>query len=133
MSSSNLHPKWWQLYLVLPLLLALFIVDHRLKISTRGHQAVQIGIALLVYGLIHLWLKANSRALRRMDQEENHGRIRVIRVPVSQLPGSGTGNNLMLQLPDSEIDGVLSNTFEMDCIDAVAFPVDEVLQESKKE
>ncbi len=133
MSSSNIRPKWWQLYLALPLLVILFAVDYRLKISIRGHQAVQIGIVLFVYGLIHLWLKANSRALRRMDQEQNHGRIRVIRVPVSQLPGSNSGNGLMFQMPDSEINGVLSDTFDMDCIDAVSFPVDEVSQESKKE
>lgn len=120
MTSSTAHPKWWQLYLIFPLLIGLFILEHQLKASTRGHQAVQIGIVLVVYGLIHLWLKANSSALTSMDRKPSYGRVRVIRVPVSQLP-------------DSEIKGVLSDTFEMDCIDAVAYPVDEVLQESKKE
>ena len=37
----------------------------------RGHQAVQIGIILLVYGLIHLWLKANAAALSNMDQSNS--------------------------------------------------------------
>jgi hypothetical protein len=68
-----------------------------------------------------------------MDREHRYGRVRVIRIPVSQLPGSGNENSVMFQLPDSEIKGVLSDTFDMDCIDAVAFPVDEVSQESKKE
>ncbi len=133
MPSQNACPKWWQLYLTFPLLIVLFILEHQLKISARGHQAVQIGIVLLIYGLIHLWLKANSSALTRMDREHSYGRVRVIRGPVSQLPGSGNENSLMLQLPDSEIKGVLSDTFEMDCIDAVVYPVDEVSQDSKKE
>ncbi|HET9912231.1 MAG TPA: hypothetical protein VFQ13_10105 [Anaerolineales bacterium] len=127
MSSSNSHPKWWQVYLTFPLLIALFVLDARLKISTRGHQSVQIGIILLVYGLIHLWLKANSSALARMD----HDRVRVMRVPVSQLPE--VERRPMFELSPSEIKGVLSDTFEMDYIDAEAFPVDEVSEKINKE
>jgi hypothetical protein len=127
MSSSKNHPKWWQVYLTFPLLIGLFVLDARLKISTRGHQAVQIGIILLVYGLIHLWLKANSSALARMD----HGRVTVMRFPVSQLPD--VERRPMFELPPSEIKGVLSDTFEMDTIDAEAFPVDEVSEKINKE
>jgi hypothetical protein len=133
MPSQNARPKWWQLYLIFPLLIVLFMLEHQLKTSTRGHQVVQIGIVLLIYGLTHLWLKANSSALTRMDREHSYGRVRVIRVPVSERPGSGNENSMRFKLPDSEINGVLSNTFEMDCIDAVAYPVDEISQESKKE
>ena len=133
MSSPNKNPKWWQLYLVFPLLIALFTVDNRLKISTRGHQAVQIGIVLLVYGLVHLWLKANSRALSRMDQNQPYETIRIIRIPSYQLPESKNDQHPLFQLPDSEIKGVLSDTFEMDYIDAESFPVDEVSQELNKE
>ena len=118
MFSSNACPKWWQVYLTLPLLVGLFAVDSRLKISTRGHQVVQIGIILLVYGLIHVWLKANTGALSRMDREQNYRRIRVVRVPLSQLPESSNENSLRLQLQNSESKGLLSDTFEMDTIDA---------------
>ena len=133
MFSQRAHPKWWQVYLTLPLLIGLFAVDSRLKISSRSHQAIQIAIVLLVYGLIHLWLKANGTALSRIDREQDYGRIRAIYVPVSQLPESNDENCMKFQLPDSEIKGVLSDTFEMDYIDAVALPVDEVSQELKKE
>ena len=133
MFSSNTRPKWWQLYLTLPLLIALFVVDSRLKLSTRGHQAVQIGIVLVVFGLVHLWLKANSTALSKMDYEQYHGTIRVMRVPLEQLSESSNKKRPMLQFPDSEIKGMLSDTFEMETIDAEAFPVDEVPQELIKE
>lgn len=133
MLTSNFRPRWWQLYLTLPLLIALFAADSRLKISTRGHQAVQTGIVLLVFGLVHLWLKANSNALTRMDQEYVDKTFTVFQIPASQLSESNGENRQILQLPESEIKGVLSDTFEMDYIDAEALPIDEVPDVRKKE
>lgn len=129
--SQHTRPKWWQVYLTLPLLIALFAMDSRLKISMRGHQVVQIGIVLLVYGLIHLWLKANATALSRMDRIQDHGTFTVIQIPSYHLPDKD--KLPVVQFPDSELKGVLSDTFEMDYIDAVALPVDEVPQELDKE
>ncbi len=126
MSSRTLRPKWWQLYLVLPLLLALFIVEHGLNISVLGHQVAQIGIILLIYGFIYVWLKANRRALSHLDGEQNGGRIVVMRMPLMRLPDG----HQAFQLPDSEIKGMLSDTFEIGYIDGVSFPVHE---ESKNE
>ena len=109
------------------------MLDSRLKISARGHQAVQIGIVLLVYGLVHLWLKANAKALSNMDQRQFHGTVTVTRVPSYQLPESNKDKRPIFQFSNSEIKGTLSDTFEMDYIDADFFSVDEVSQESKKE
>jgi hypothetical protein len=133
MASQDNRPNWWRLYLIFPLLIALFAVDHRLKLSASGHQMVQIGIILLVYGLVHLWLGANSAALSKMDQRQYHGTITIIRMPPSQLPDAGKDKRPMFQLPNSEIKGTLSDTFEMDYIDAESFPMDEVKQELKEE
>jgi hypothetical protein len=134
MSSQHIRPKWWQVYLTFPLLIMLFLADNRLKLSEHGHQAVQIGIVLLVYGLVHLWLKANATALSRMDQRRLHQTVTVTRVPSYQLPGTNSGKRPMFQLPDSELKGTLSDTFEMDYIDAECVsPIDEPAQELKKE
>lgn len=127
MRSQNAHPKWWQLYLIFPILIGLFILDHWLKISTRGHEAVQIGILLIVYGLIYWWLKANSIALSRMDRQ-NYGRVIVL-----QVPNEDDRNHALFQLPDSEIKGMLSDTFERDAIDAKLLPIDNISEESNKE
>ena len=126
MSSQNARPKWWQIYLTLPLLVVLFLADSRLKTSTRGHQAVQIGIILLVYGLIHWWLGSNARALSKMDRRQDHGTFTVIQIPAPEKHPS-------LHLSDSELKGLLSDTFEMGTIDAEALPVNEVPQELDKE
>jgi len=133
MTSSDARPKWWQLYLTFPLLIILFALDSHLKISTRGHQVVQIGILLIVYGLVHLWLKANSTALSRMDQRPYHGTVTVVRVPPYKLSDTGEDKSRVFCLPDSEIKGVLSNTFEMDYIDAEFIRADEEVEEAKKE
>ncbi len=131
MSRSSSHPKWWQLYLILPLLVVLFIIENRLKISSRGHQAVQIGIVLLVYGLMHLWLKANAKSLRQMDESQYRRTITVIEFPPVRL--SDAGKHPLFQAPDSEIKGVLSDTFEMTFSDAKFSSIDGTSQELNKE
>lgn len=130
MSHQKVRPKWWQVFLTFPLLIVLFAVDHRLRISTRGHQVVQMGIVLLVFGLIHLWLTANATALSRMDQMTYREAITVIRIPPFQ---PSAEQRWTLRLPDSEIKGVLSDTFEMNFIDAEALPIDENVQETNKD
>ncbi len=126
MYSSTSRPKWWQLYLTFPLLIALFLVEHHLSLSQNGHIAAQTGILLLIYGLVHLWLRANAAHLSSLHRRQYRGRVSVIRVPASQLPEANDDKQPLFQLPDSEIKGVLSSTFELGYIDADGFPVDEV-------
>ena len=129
MSTNYIRPKWWQLYLTFPLLIALFMLDHRLELSQRGHIVVQIGILLLVYGLVHLWMNANSKALSGMDRRQYYGSVTVTRISPYQL--TDTNKRPMFQLPNSEVKGILSDTFEMDYIDAEFVPVDEAVNDSK--
>ena len=134
MTSSNARPKWWQIYLTLPLLIALFVLDHRLKISPREHQVVQIGIILLVYGLIYWWIKANSGAISRMDQQHDYGRVIVVQTPLSEISDENDRNLPMFQIANSEVKGMLSDTFEMDnTIDAKLLRIDDIPQETNKE
>jgi hypothetical protein len=129
MFSSEKNPKWWQLYLSFPVLIALFVIDHRLKISAPEHEAMQVGIIVLIYGFIHLWLKANAGALSGMDRRQVHGRIRVIHIPSHPLPD----HHSQFQLPDVEVKGVLGDTFELDIIDAKLLPIEDAADELDKE
>jgi len=126
MFSNHSQPKWWQLYLIFPLLIALFAVDTRLTLSTLGHQVVQIGSVLIIFGLVHLWLKANASALLKMDQRKYYGKVKVLHVPPYRLVDTNNYKRPMFQFPDSELKGTLSNTFEIDYIDTeFVSPVDE--------
>jgi hypothetical protein len=125
---QDVRPKWWQLYLALPLLIGLFMVDFRLKLSTRGHQIVQLGILLFVYWLVHLWLKANQATLRKMDTPR-HGTI----ITIIQYPSRNQNRNQpLLQLPETEVKGVLGDTFEMDT-ETEIFQMKEISQDYQKE
>jgi hypothetical protein len=130
-SAQYVRPKWWQLYLALPILIALFTLENRIKVSVRGHQALQIGILLLVYGFVHLWLKANETALS--DPGQFRGTVTVINILPHGLAGPKSDRQLRLRLPDHEVKGTLSDTYETDYIDAEFFPVEEIPQEVKKE
>jgi hypothetical protein len=129
MNAQNVHPKWWQLYLLLPLLVGLFMADFRLKLPTRGHQIVQLGILLFVYWLVHLWLKANEAALGRAENAHYPVIITLVQTP---LPNERKAQPLF-HLPDSEVKGLLDNTFEIDIIDAEFLPMEEVPHEISKE
>jgi len=129
MSRLKSRPRWWTLYLTLPLLLALFLVERRLRLSAGGHLAAQIGIVLLIYGLIDLWLRANARALSHADQGETHETIIISPIPPRRLPH----HRPMFEFPDAEIKGALSDTFEMDVIDAEFLPVEDSRMDLKKE
>ena len=129
MSHPTVRPRWWQLYLTLPLLLALFLVERRLRLSAGGHLAAQIGIVLLIYGLIDLWLRANARALSRGDQDETHETIIISPVPPRRLPH----HRPMFEFPEAEIKGTLSDTFEMDVIDAEFLLVEDSRMDLEKE
>jgi len=103
MSTNNNRPKWWQVYLTFPLLIALFMFDHSLKLSERGHVVVQISILVFVYWLIRLWLKANAAALLDMDQKQYRDTFTVIRIPPHQLPNANRSKRPMFQFPNPEI------------------------------
>jgi hypothetical protein len=126
---QDVRPKWWQLYLLLPLLVGLFMVDFRLNLSARGHQIVQLGILVFVYWLVHLWLKANEAALGRAENAHYPVIITLVQTP----PPNKRKAQPSHHLPDSEIKGLLDNTFEMDIIDAEFLPTEKLPQERNKE
>jgi hypothetical protein len=121
MSPSSLHPKWWQVYLTFPLLIVLFVLDGLLRISTRGHEVIQIGIVLLIFGLIHLWLKANRSALLGEDREQRVKIYRVIDIPPAGSPVLEGEKKSILHLSDSEIHGLLGDDMEISYTDPGLF------------
>jgi hypothetical protein len=78
-------------------------------------------------------LKANARALSKMDQRQFRETVTVIRIPTYQLSNTNSDKRPMFQLPSSEIKGILSDTFEMDYSDAEFTPMDEATNNSRNE
>lgn len=109
MSTADTGPKWWQLYLTFPLLIALFLLDAHLNISRLGHRAVQIGIILLVYGLMYMWVNANAAALLKIDRSEHRVRTTVVHFPA--LANEETDS--IFEFSDLEIKGMLNHSPEL--------------------
>ena len=81
MRSKKKRPSWWLLYLTLPMMAGLFLLEMRLSLSKTGHRFAELIIVLVVFGSISLWLKANAGALIEEDLEGwQAARIESIRV-----------------------------------------------------
>jgi hypothetical protein len=61
-------PGCWLLFALLPLLAGLFVVEHSAPLSPGWHKGAQVGIVLFIYGLVWLWLRANTLQLLWSDQ-----------------------------------------------------------------
>jgi hypothetical protein len=68
MKKKRCRPRWWQLYLLGVGTIGLFVLVARAQLPERGREAAALGALVLLYGLIHLWLRANSQALLYTDQ-----------------------------------------------------------------
>jgi hypothetical protein len=75
----------------------LLVLEHQLRLSTGGHQAAQIGIVLVVYGLIHLWLRANTVALIEADRKQGRLKITVMESHPSWRPAMPSANVAAVQ------------------------------------
>jgi hypothetical protein len=69
MSRKKQGPSWWLLYLSLPMIIGLFLIEMRLSLSDTEHRLAELIILLAVFGSIWLWLRANTGALIQEDLE----------------------------------------------------------------
>lgn len=119
MSSEKKNPKWWQLYVMLPLLVGLFWPEMQARLTETEHIIAQLGILCLIFGCVHVWMRANHSALLHMDEEHGTWRLHVYVIPPEELgAGAEMGNRMstrpLLQVPASGLKGVLSDTFELE-------------------
>lgn len=130
MSSKARGPRWWQLYAMLPLLVGLFLLEMRLPFSETGHEIAQLVVLGIIFGLVHLWLRANASALARSDEENYPLRMTVIHFPARQ--STDDHSRPRLQLPSGEIRNVLGTTFELDVEEQDANSLDPIGSEASK-
>jgi hypothetical protein len=57
------EPAWWMLYALVPVMGGLLVLEFRAPLAPGWHKGVQVGIILLVYGLVWVWLRANDIAM----------------------------------------------------------------------
>jgi hypothetical protein len=68
MDTQDRGPAWWQLSLLMPVMIVLLVLGARAPLSEAGHQTAAIGTALLLYALLGLWVRANRLPLKRANE-----------------------------------------------------------------
>ncbi len=117
MATKKRNPKWWQVYLGLPLLVGLFWLEMQIPLTDTENVIAQLGILCLIFAFMQVWIRANRSALMHMDDHEGEWRVHLYHIPAEQ---SGSiapsedrrGERPMLHIPASGLKGVLSDTFE---------------------
>lgn len=70
MNTQNRHPRWWQLSFLVPLMMALLLVDAHMRLFPWEHQVIEVGVVLLMYGALACWLWANQDALEGETKQQ---------------------------------------------------------------
>ena len=72
MATKASRPNWWQLYLLLPLLVVLAWADTRLVVGETEHKVIEIGAVLFIGWLANRWISANEYHMVR----QTSGRVK---------------------------------------------------------
>jgi len=70
MNTQNRHPRWWQLSLLVPLMMGLLLVDSHMRLFPWEHQVIEVGVVLLMYGALACWLWSNQDALEGETKQQ---------------------------------------------------------------
>jgi hypothetical protein len=117
--STKKHPQWWQLYVMLPVLVGLFWPETRAALTQTEHVIAELGILALIFGFTHLWLRANRSALAGSDPAEFGWGVKLYEIPPHQQDAAEEdGDRASLRrdpgTTPTNIKGVLADTFEWD-------------------
>ncbi len=130
MSAKAKKPQWWQLYVMLLVFAGLFVLEIRLGLTGTLNILAQLGILFLIYAFIQLWIRANRRALMGLDEERGEWQLKIYEVTAADLARTREAakrieSRPLFSLPEREVKGVLSTTFEIDESESSAgIPVD---------
>ncbi len=111
-------PQWWQLYIMLPALVGLFLGEMRLGLTGAANVIAQLGILFLVFALIQAWIRANHRALMEPDEQPGEWHFKAYEIRSADLrdaldAAQRSAEPPLLQLPATELKGVLGSTFDL--------------------
>lgn len=88
------RPAYWQLYLLLPAIVGLFVLERQLPLPEQAHDVLELAILLVVVALIALWIKLNERPLTgNVDRNQLPMNIGVYDPPRAKSPGRAPGQD----------------------------------------
>jgi hypothetical protein len=82
--------------MIVPLAAGLFWLEMKMTLSETEHRAADVGIVLLIFGLVELWLRANRLAILNEDykKQKKSGRSSQRWVVLAEeIPGEEPGSS----------------------------------------
>ena len=71
---KKMHTKWNLLYFLLALCMIPMFFETKLKLTEKEHEFFEMGIVLISYGVVWIWLNANECSIM-MDNKETYQTI----------------------------------------------------------
>jgi hypothetical protein len=118
MSAHTRQPRWWQLYALIPAVVGLFVAENGLRVSRLGHEGVQFGVVVVVFGFVQWWLSANRHELMEAERRQAHDLGRGNGFHARELITGRTEDQAletpMFRLPPTGLRHTLEDTFDLD-------------------
>jgi hypothetical protein len=122
MSVHTPEPRWWQLYALIPAVVALFVMESELSVSQTTHRWFQAGLVVVVFVLVQWWLSANRHELMQAERRRTHRPDSRIPFPARRLVTERHDVEEpvapMFHLPPGGLRNTLEDTFELDLPDS---------------
>ena len=69
---NKVRPKWLLLFALVPLMIGFLVVDDEMPIVPWAHELLEIGILLVVFALMFVWMHSNRVALTHEELMHIH-------------------------------------------------------------
>lgn len=93
---QNRKPAWWQLYLLVPIMGVLLLLEFLEPLPGVSPQLVFAGIVVLIFGAMLVWVHLNGGLLERYDADkgEPSQELKVtVYEPASKRESDGNGSD----------------------------------------
>jgi hypothetical protein len=64
------RPQWWQMFLLVPLMIVLLVLEGKVASPPPVHRFLQFGIVVVTFGLMALWVNMNQVTLFNEEFEK---------------------------------------------------------------
>ncbi len=124
MFNRDRKPAWWQLYLLVPIMFGLLVVEHFVPLPRVSDQIVDGGIVVLTFGAMAGWVHANGGLLERYYMERD-GTAHNLKITVYEPAATRRANRYLSHGPVGPV--------QADAYQAQAEPNEEVKEEETDE
>jgi len=92
MLNQEHKPAWWQLYILVPVMLGLILVEQLDPLPGISSEIVDLSVVVLTFGMMLAWMRINS-GLIEYDGMEKDESLRYLKITLYD-PQSDTSNDV---------------------------------------